>query len=79
MAKHESIKQPAAIVIFGGTGDLTKRKLIPAFYNLFLSKHLPDNFTILLLAVGTKIKMNNLNMTCSMASTSFQEQGNQMM
>jgi glucose-6-phosphate 1-dehydrogenase len=49
MAKHNSIKQPAAIVIFGGTGDLTKRKLIPALYNLFLSKHLPDNFCILLL------------------------------
>jgi glucose-6-phosphate 1-dehydrogenase len=49
MAKHNSIKQPAAIVIFGGTGDLTKRKLIPALYNLFLSKHLPEKFTILLL------------------------------
>ncbi|MGC4100447.1 glucose-6-phosphate dehydrogenase [Ferruginibacter sp.] len=49
MAKHSSIKQPAAIVIFGGTGDLTKRKLIPAFYNLFLSKHMPEKFRILLL------------------------------
>ncbi len=49
MAKHNNIKQPAAIVIFGGTGDLTKRKLIPAFYNLFLSKNLPKKFTILLL------------------------------
>jgi glucose-6-phosphate 1-dehydrogenase len=49
MAKHNSIQQPAAIVIFGGTGDLTKRKLIPALYNLFLSKHLPGNFCILLL------------------------------
>ncbi len=49
MAKHNSIALPAAIVIFGGTGDLTKRKLIPALYNLFLSKHLPEKFTILLL------------------------------
>lgn len=49
MATHSSIKQPAAIVIFGGTGDLTKRKLVPALYNLFLSKHLPEKFTILLL------------------------------
>jgi len=52
MAKHSSIKQPAAIVIFGGTGDLTKRKLIPAFYNLFLSKHMPANFCIFLLGRG---------------------------
>lgn len=49
MSKHSSIQQPAAIVIFGGTGDLTKRKLIPALYNLFLSKHLPEKFSILLL------------------------------
>ncbi len=49
MAKHNSIQQPAAIVIFGGTGDLTNRKLIPAFYNLFLSKHLPEKFSIFLL------------------------------
>ncbi len=49
MAKKNSIKQPAAIIILGGTGDLTKRKLIPAFYNLFISKHLPEKFTILLL------------------------------
>ncbi len=49
MAKHNSIKQPAAIVIFGGTGDLTKRKLIPALYNLFLSKHLPEKFCIFLI------------------------------
>jgi glucose-6-phosphate 1-dehydrogenase len=37
---------PAAIVIFGGSGDLTRRKLIPALYNLFLSKNLPDNFCV---------------------------------
>jgi glucose-6-phosphate 1-dehydrogenase len=49
MAKHNSIQQPAAIVIFGGTGDLTKRKLIPALYNLFLSKHLSEKFIIILL------------------------------
>jgi glucose-6-phosphate 1-dehydrogenase len=29
---------PTIIVIFGGTGDLTWRKLIPAIYNLYLDK-----------------------------------------
>jgi len=38
---------PAAIVIFGAKGDLTRRKLIPALYNLFLTNHLPEVFTIL--------------------------------
>ncbi len=39
--------EPTAVVIFGGGGDLTHRKLIPALYNLFLDKWLPENFSIL--------------------------------
>jgi glucose-6-phosphate 1-dehydrogenase len=38
---------PTIIVIFGGTGDLAKRKLVPAFYNLFLDNRMPDKFAIL--------------------------------
>jgi glucose-6-phosphate 1-dehydrogenase len=34
------------IVIFGATGDLCKRKLIPALYKLWEKKLLPDNFQI---------------------------------
>jgi glucose-6-phosphate 1-dehydrogenase len=37
---------PCAVVIFGAGGDLTKRKLIPAFYNLAKGKLLPENFAI---------------------------------
>ena len=37
-------EQPAVIVIFGGSGDLTKRKVLPALYNLFLDGHMPDQF-----------------------------------
>jgi glucose-6-phosphate 1-dehydrogenase len=32
---------PITIVIFGASGDLTHRKLIPALYNLYLKKRLP--------------------------------------
>jgi glucose-6-phosphate 1-dehydrogenase len=39
--------EPTIIVIFGGTGDLAKRKLIPAFYNLFLDNRMPDRFAII--------------------------------
>ena len=35
------------IVIFGATGDLCKKKLIPALYKLWLKDLLPDNFLIL--------------------------------
>ena len=34
------------IVIFGASGDLTKRKLIPALYSAFLKNRLPDQFNI---------------------------------
>ena len=34
-------------IIFGGTGDLTKRKIMPALYNLFLANWLPENFAII--------------------------------
>jgi len=35
------------MVIFGGVGDLTKRKLIPAIYYLAEQKLLPENFALL--------------------------------
>jgi glucose-6-phosphate 1-dehydrogenase len=37
---------PCVAVIFGASGDLAKRKLLPAFYNLAKSQLLPDNFCI---------------------------------
>ncbi|MEO7047555.1 MAG: glucose-6-phosphate dehydrogenase, partial [Ferruginibacter sp.] len=38
---------PTIMVIFGGSGDLTWRKLIPALYNLYLDKWLNENFSII--------------------------------
>lgn len=35
------------LVIFGASGDLTARKLVPALFNLYLSGHLPKNFVVL--------------------------------
>lgn len=43
----DAIHDPCIMVIFGATGDLTKRKLIPALYNLAKSKLLPPNFAII--------------------------------
>ena len=34
------------LVIFGASGDLTRRKLLPAIYNLAESQHLPERFAI---------------------------------
>ena len=44
--------QPCTLVIFGGSGDLAKRKLVPAVYNLLLDGVLPPNYAIL--ATGRK-------------------------
>src|SRR6266403_4118231 len=38
--------QPCSIVIFGATGDLTHRKLVPALYNLAADGDLPPAVTI---------------------------------
>jgi len=36
-----------AMVIFGASGDLTKRKLMPALYDLYRNGRLPEKFCIL--------------------------------
>jgi len=38
---------PCAAVIFGATGDLTHRKIVPAFYHLQKNGHLPEGFAII--------------------------------
>jgi glucose-6-phosphate 1-dehydrogenase len=41
---------PCALVIFGASGDLTKRKLLPALYNLARQELLPEGFSVLAFA-----------------------------
>src|SRR5688572_11454146 len=38
--------RPVLITIFGAKGDLTRRKLIPALYNLYTGNHLHEKFVI---------------------------------
>ena len=38
---------PFTLVIFGGTGDLSKRKLLPALFHIYLEKEFPEEFSIL--------------------------------
>ncbi len=42
----ECPSDPCAIVIFGATGDLTKRKLLPSLYNLRANGLLPREFAL---------------------------------
>lgn len=38
---------PSILVIFGASGDLTRRKLIPALYRLYHEGRLPDSFFVI--------------------------------
>jgi len=40
-------RQSTILYIFGGSGDLTHRKLIPALYNLYIDDYLPERFKII--------------------------------
>src|ERR1700758_118848 len=44
---------PCVLVIFGASGDLTKRLLMPAFYNLACDGLLPEQFTIVGIAMDS--------------------------
>ena len=39
--------EPCTLVIFGGSGDLARRRLIPALYNLLLDGLLPSSYAVL--------------------------------
>jgi glucose-6-phosphate 1-dehydrogenase len=45
------LPQPCTLVIFGGSGDLAHRKLLPAIYNLALDGVLPTNFCVVGFAI----------------------------
>ena len=43
---HKAPPPPCAIVIFGANGDLTKRLIIPALYNLARTRLLPRSLAL---------------------------------
>jgi glucose-6-phosphate 1-dehydrogenase len=47
IATKEFVLEPLAMVIFGGTGDLSRRKLLPSLFRLYQEGELPHSFSIL--------------------------------
>src|SRR4051812_42187553 len=45
-ASIERVAPPAVLVVFGASGDLTSRKLMPAVENLALRRLLPPGFSL---------------------------------
>lgn len=41
------IEEPLTVVILGATGDLTRRKLMPALYTLFKENVLTEDFAVI--------------------------------
>lgn len=81
------ITSPCVLVIFGATGDLTSRKLIPAVYNLVREGQLPSQFACVgfarreksheLFRTEMREKLNHSSVTKPIDETawnSFQEQ-----
>src|SRR5690349_18709407 len=46
LGETRKVVDPCTVVIFGASGDLTARKLIPALYHLFGEKALPTPFRV---------------------------------
>lgn len=53
MSGNDTMKSDVNFTIFGGTGDLTFRKLLPAFYNMSVSDHFANDFHILVIGRRT--------------------------
>ena len=43
---NERVPDPCIVVIFGASGDLTKRKLLPALFHLEQQNLLPKDFAV---------------------------------
>jgi glucose-6-phosphate 1-dehydrogenase len=65
----ERAPSPCAFVIFGASGDLTRRKLVPALYNLAVSRLLPAGFAI--------VGFSNGELTTEQFRASMREQTSQ--
>jgi glucose-6-phosphate 1-dehydrogenase len=49
-----AVAPPCAMVIFGASGDLTKRLVVPALYNLVNAKRLPEGFRLVGVSLSAK-------------------------
>src|SRR5437588_271732 len=53
-ADDAPLAPPCVMIIFGAAGDLTKRLVVPALYNLVAARRLPDEFRIVGVDLASK-------------------------
>src|SRR5258707_15584095 len=68
----EQTADPCTVVIFGASGDLTKRKLVPALYRLVQERLLPAEFAIVGMA-RTEMTEDEFREKMKEAVTQFSE------
>src|SRR3712207_6535043 len=68
----ERAAEPCAVVIFGASGDLARRKLIPALYRLVQERLLPAEFAIVGLG-GTPMTDDEFRQKMKEAVVEFSE------
>ena len=56
--RQERVISPQCLVIFGASGDLTHRKLIPALFELYLQRRIPSNLEQLVAREDLGLIMN---------------------
>jgi glucose-6-phosphate 1-dehydrogenase len=68
-AESDVVAPPCAMVIFGAAGDLTKRLVVPALYNLVAAKRLSDGFRL----VGVDLAGKTVEQWCKGLTDTMQE------
>lgn len=68
----EFCSDPCGLVIFGASGDLTRRKLIPSLYRLFKNGLVTENFFVL---GASRSKMNDETFRAEMEEAVRQDRG----
>jgi glucose-6-phosphate 1-dehydrogenase len=68
-AESPKVAPPCAMVIFGAAGDLTKRLVVPALYNLVHANRLPQGFRL----VGVDLAAKTVEEWCKGLSDTMQE------
>ena len=70
----ERVPPPCTMVIFGASGDLTKRKLVPALYSLARDRLLPSPFNVVGVA-GARSRTRTSASRCASRATSSRAAG----
>jgi len=72
---RKRIREPVTVVLFGASGDLAKRKVIPAMYDLALHKSLGPRYADCRVFAGTPMSDENFRSTAGEAAKSISEVG----